>query len=118
MSDFSDAGAWPLLDIEHAVALLGGSVVAYRDVAQVFLEHLTDAIAALAGSSDPHELLPVVHELGSSLGAVGAMRAHRVACTIEAWWRRGQTDDAAQSIAVLRAMVAVSVEALTAAIAP
>ena len=116
LHSFIDSAEWPLLDADHAVAGLGGSVAAYREVAQVFLDHLPKALAALASPGAAHELLPVVHELGSSLGTVGALRAHRVARAIEARWRGGDVNDAAQSAALLQALVAASVEALTAAL--
>ncbi|HEX6364386.1 MAG TPA: Hpt domain-containing protein [Albitalea sp.] len=115
-SSFVDAARWPLLDTEQAVAGLGGSVAAYREIARVFLDHLPAAVAALHADARPAELLPVVHELGSSLGTVGAMRAHRVARSIEARWRQGDVEGAAQCAAVLRAVVAASAEALTAAV--
>ena len=117
LSSFSDSDSWPLISIEQAVEGLGGSVAAFRDVAQVFLDHLPKAAAALSGTHDTHTLLPVIHELASSLGTVGAIRAHRVARDIEARWRRGQVDDAVQSTAELKAVVAASVEALATAMA-
>jgi HPt (histidine-containing phosphotransfer) domain-containing protein len=116
LSSFVDLGEWPLLDTRHAVAVLGDDDVAYREVAQVFLDHLPAAVEALRSGYAPDELLPVVHELGSSLGAVGALRAHRVARAIEQRWRRGQLDDAARSTALLRAVVDASAAALSAAL--
>jgi HPt (histidine-containing phosphotransfer) domain-containing protein len=62
------------LDVDSAIAALGGSEEAFREVAFVFLQHMRESLHTLrcvAGS--PAQAQALVHELGSSLGAVGAL---------------------------------------------
>jgi hypothetical protein len=113
-SSFSAAAHEPLLDVASAIDRLGGSVEVFRDVTSAFLKHLPDAAAALAATHDPHERLALVHELGSSLGTVGAMRAHFVARAMEARWRHGDLHDAARCTALLGTLLDLSAQALTA----
>ena len=108
--------AAPLLDLRVAVEVLGGSAAMHREVTEVFLEQLPALLEALSADAAPQRLLPVVHELGSSLGTVGAMRAHRAARALEMRWRCGEHADAARSAAELRALVAASAHALAAAL--
>jgi HPt (histidine-containing phosphotransfer) domain-containing protein len=114
-SSFSEADGGPLLDIDGAVDRLGGSVAAFRDVTAAFLDQLPDAAAALAATREMPERLALVHELGSSLGTVGAERAHRVARAIETRWRRGDVGDAAHCTALLERLLESSAAALAAA---
>jgi hypothetical protein len=83
----------PVLDVRTAVAHLGGSWDAYVDVAGAFLEQMQGVVAQLDGFGShppPAGLRDLVHEVGSSLAAVGAGPAYHQARAIEADLRRGQ----------------------------
>ena len=81
----------PVVDLAGAVASLGGSWEAFCDVGQEFLNHMQDLRPRWdAGYATVALLQAAVHEAGSSLGAVGAVRAHHLARRIEDRLRRGE----------------------------
>jgi len=107
----------PLLDVERAIETFGGNVDAFRGVVRVFLAYLPDAVAALSKATDARELIPLLHNLGSSFGTVGAMRAYRLSRAMEARLRRGDTQGMAESAVLLQAVVRTSIEMLRATVA-
>ena len=73
ITGFDVAGGRCALDIESAINAMGGSEEAFREVALVFLQHVRESLEAIGrGVSSPAEAQALLHELGSSLGAVGA----------------------------------------------
>jgi hypothetical protein len=117
LRSFDEACSDPVLDVDRAVDGLGGNVGMFRDVATVFLAYLPTADEALSAAADAEELRPVLHDLGGSLGSVGAIRAHRLVCAAQDFSRRGVAIDLTESIALLREAMRASAEALSAAIA-
>lgn len=94
ITDLGETGPaqMPALDIEGAIQALGGSEAALREVVWVFLQYADESLAAMrrvAGS--PAEVQALVHELGSSLGAVGARDACSQARELERRLRNGDT---------------------------
>jgi len=117
LRSFAESDTCPLLDVEHAVDGFGGNVDAFRAVVRVFLTYLPGADAALSESPNAEELIPLLHDLGSSFGSVGAMRAYHLSRTMEARLRRGETAGITESTALLQAAVRASTDALRASIA-
>ncbi|HET9644165.1 MAG TPA: Hpt domain-containing protein [Burkholderiaceae bacterium] len=115
MSSSDGLDGEPLLDLQRAVDNLGGSEEAYREVAQVFLDGLPEGMRELRSAviaGDFERGLRELHELASSLGAVGTWRAHRAARAMEMQWRAGAIADAESSLGRLEEVVLSSVSIL------
>lgn len=87
----------PVLDLDGAIALMGGDRDDLYAVIDVFLEGVDAARDALAEAdgSPPGSFLAACHELATSFGVVGARRGERMARGIESMLRRGQSVDVA-----------------------
>ena len=102
------------LDVETAVVCLGGSWQAYCDVAEAFLEHMATVLPQLAPAvATSASLEDLVHDAGSSLGAVGAMQALGMARAMEENLRRGNAPGA-NSLHGLRSAIEAAVAAVRA----
>lgn len=103
-----------VLTVRDAVAQLGGSWDAYRDVGLAFLDHMPGVLRQLeAHVGAPDLLRHAVHEAGGSLGAVGAMQAQDLARAFEARLRRGGCVDV-EALCELRGAIDVAVAAVRA----
>ena len=74
-----------VIDFSEAIASLDGDRDAYREIAGIFLEETAPMLDALkrAADRDAAAMVDVLHEVASSLGAVGAMQAARVVRAME-----------------------------------
>jgi HPt (histidine-containing phosphotransfer) domain-containing protein len=82
-----------VIDFAEAISSLDGDREAYREIAGIFLEETAPMLESLrrAASLDAAAMVSVLHEVASSLGAIGAMKASRTVRTMETrlFMRRG-----------------------------
>jgi HPt (histidine-containing phosphotransfer) domain-containing protein len=105
ITGFREAGAGqsPALDLDSAIQALGGSEEAFKEVARVFLQYMRESLDTLPRvANSPAQAQALVHELGSSLGAVGALGACSRARDVERRLREGDPD----AVAALGALAA------------
>jgi HPt (histidine-containing phosphotransfer) domain-containing protein len=93
------SGQRPALDVDSAIQALGGSEEAFKEVARVFLQYMRESLDTLPRvANSPAQAQALVHELGSALGAVGALAACSRAREVERRLREGDPAVAAPLI--------------------
>jgi HPt (histidine-containing phosphotransfer) domain-containing protein len=82
-----------VIDFAEAISSLDGDQEAYREIAGIFLEETAPMLESLrrAAGLDADAMVSVLHEVASSLGAIGAMTASRSVRAMETklFMRRG-----------------------------
>ncbi|MCZ2074872.1 MAG: Hpt domain-containing protein [Bryobacteraceae bacterium] len=93
-----------VLDKAVAIDRVGGDLALLQEVAQLFLDHTPEMLAAIKkaiGDSDAAALQLAAHSLKGSVGTFGAAQAYQAALDLEVIGRNGRLGDAVDALSKL-----------------